>query len=173
MLKEHMQKKGLLRMRELDLEALQSRYDSIQEQYNCTKDEEIEGQQLHGITYSDMPHSTELSNPTEKTALKTMDKKEEITSCDYAEIERIQNMKYNLEREIAELKIEVERVEICLSVLKRKEKFVICMRYFDGLTVEETMHKFYDVFGYGSTRNIHQQVGDALYKMRKVLRGKS
>lgn len=117
---------------------------------------------LHGQVYSDMPHGTDVGQPTERIAIKFAD--------GYVP-EFVEQMEKELEANENELDLVTRRIvyaEAWVKGLQDKERFVIQNQVIEAFTWKEVIAKYRATYGYeyskDTLKNIKAKAMEKIYK---------
>lgn len=171
MLEKYLEDKAQLSFKEKDIEELEKQLEYANQEYIEDEKECIEGMQM-STAVNDTPTSrtNKFSSMTENTALGY---KEERIHTNNFDILSIKKKIRKREEEAKPFKTLVDTVDIAMTILDAKEKFIIIRKYFRGYTVPEIVTLFAKNYGYGSKTTIDDMCRKAIEKMDNLLNIKS
>lgn len=146
LLRTYLEKKSRIKFLELDIEGLKKMLEYKGTKHTVTKEEAIESIVLKPNIITDTPKgngTSEYQSSTEKAALNYEKEMEHINNFD---TDKIYSKIRQLQKEIDILKVDVNKVDIFLSGLTEREKFIAEKFYIHGWTWEEVTYYYNQKF---------------------------
>lgn len=171
-LQEYRENKAMLMFKQREIEAIEQELEFCNQVYFENESEAIEGMQMSAVTIKPdvISPTNKISSATENTAANYRMEARHENNFDVFPLKK---RKEKLEKESISLKESVDTVEILMTILGSKEKFVVNRKYFREYTITEIVTMFAKTYGYGSKTTVERIIDEALKKMDDLLNKKS